>query len=299
MTTLLQLTLDGLALGAIYALVALGFVVIYRSSRVFNFAQGELLAFGALSMWSLCGLGWAWPVALLSAMALTGLLGVVVERVLLRPLVGKPVFVTVILTIFVGLILRMAMILSWGVEPMGMTPTPWAPDAEVDVLGATVWVSSLVAIAAAAVALTAFWALIRFTRMGVSMRATASDQETALALGIPVGRVFGAAWFIAGALAALAGVFLGMAPRSVEVNLGYTALAAFPAVLVGGLDSAAGAVIAGLLLGVLELWAQAFVNPALGEFGQGFHLVAPYVVMMLFLVVRPYGLFGTEEVERV
>ncbi len=299
MTSLLQLVLDGLALGAIYALVALGFVVIYRSSQVFNFAQGELLAFGALSMLSLHDLGLPWLIALLAAMTLTGVLGVIVERILLRPLVGKPVFVTVILTIFVGLILRTFMIIWWGAEPLGMAPTPWAPDASVDILGSTVWVSSLAAIAAAVIALGAFYLLIRFTRLGVAMRATASDQETAMALGIPVGVVFGTAWFVAGALAALAGVFLGMSPRAVEVNLGYTALAAFPAVLVGGLDSAQGAVIAGFMLGVLELLAQAYVNPALGDFGQGFHAVFPYVVMILFLVVRPYGLFGTEEVERV
>ncbi len=299
MTGLVQLIMDGLALGAIYALVALGFVVIYRSSQVFNFAQGELLAFGALSMWSLHGLGAPWIVALVGAMVLTGVLGAVIERVMLRPLVGKPVFVTIILTIFVGLILRTFMIIYWGAEPMGMAPTPWEPDASVDIAGSTVWVSSLGAIVAAVVALGGFYLLIRFTRLGVAMRATASDQETALALGIPVGRVFGTAWFVAGALAALAGVFLGMSPRAVEVSLGYTALAAFPAVLVGGLDSAKGAVVAGFLLGVVELLAQAYVNPRLGEFGQGFHQVFPYVVMIVFLVVRPYGLFGSEEVERV
>ena len=108
-----------------------------------------------------------------------------------------------------------------------------------------------------------------------------------------------AAWFIAGAMAAMAGVFLGMAPRTVEINLAFTALAAFPALIVGGLDSALGAVIAGLLLGVMQVLAEAYINPELGEFGKGFHLVFPYVVMILFMTVRPYGLFGTEEVERI
>jgi len=131
------------------------------------------------------------------------------------------------------------------------------------------------------------------------MRATSGDQEVALALGIPVGRVFGATWFIAGALAAIGGIFLGMFPRTVDVNLGYVALRAFPAVIVGGLESPLGAVIAGLLLGVTEVLAQGYVNEHLGDFGHDFHTVFPYIVMILFLVVRPYGLFGQREVERV
>ncbi|HIA00520.1 MAG TPA: branched-chain amino acid ABC transporter permease, partial [Myxococcales bacterium] len=294
-----QLLLDGLALGAIYALVALGFVVIYRSSQVFNFAQGELLALGALSMVSLHELGVPWWLAVLGAMTISGLAGVLAERIFLRPLVGRPVFVTAIITIFVGLILRTLMVVSWGVEPLGMSPTPWAPSAEVVIFGAHVWLNSLAAIISTALALGAFFLLIKRTSLGVAMRATASDQEVAMALGIPVGRVFGSAWFIAGALAALAGILLGMAPRSVEVNLAFTALAAFPALIVGGLDSALGSVIAGLLLGVLQVLAEFYVNPYLGEFGKGFHLVFPYVVMILFMMVRPYGLMGSPEVERV
>ena len=294
-----QLLFDGLALGAIYALVALGFVVIYRSSQVFNFAQGELLAFGALSMLSLSDLGLPWLVALLSAMALTGVVGIICERIFLRPLVGRPVFVTAIVTIFVGLVIRTLMVVYWGAEPLGMSPTPWVPDAAVDIAGARVWVNALAAVGSAAVALGGFFLLIKYTRLGVAMRATATDQEVAMALGIPVGRVFGSAWFIAGAMAALGGVLLGMAPRSVEVNLAFTALAAFPALIVGGLDSAPGAVIAGFLLGVLQVLAEAYINPELGEFGKGFHLVFPYIVMILFMMVRPYGLFGTAEVERV
>ena len=140
---------------------------------------------------------------------------------------------------------------------------------------------------------------MRYSRIGVAMRAAASDQEAALTLGIPVGRTLGLTWLIAGMLAALAGVFLGMFPRQVEINLAYVALAAFPAVLVGGLESALGAVIAGLALGVLQLLAQGYVNPMLGSFGHNFHTVFPYVIMILFLMFRPYGLFGEEEVKRV
>lgn len=298
MSSFLQLLLAGLALGSVYALVALGFVVIYRASQVFNFAQGELLTFGAFAMLTLLGLGIPWYVAVAGTMLMTGLLGALIERVFLRPLVGRPVFVTIILTIFIGFILRTLMLVFWGAEPRGM-PTPWESMAAVDIGGASILVNSLASIGAGVLALAGFFVLIKYTRLGVSMRATASDQEVSMALGIPVGRILGATWFISGALAALGGIFLGMFPRSVDVHLGFVALRAFPAVIVGGLTSATGAVVAGFALGVLEVLTQGYVNEMLGDFGQNFHTVFPYIVMILFLMVRPYGLFGEEEVERV
>ena len=298
MTTFLQLTASGLALGAAYALVALGFVVIYRASHVFNFAQGELLAFGAMLMTTLAGTGLPWIVALLLAMTGTGLLGAAVERVALRPLLGRPVFVTIILTIFVALLLRAAVVVVWGADPRGM-PTPWERTGTVSLGGAQVLLSSLGAIAAGGAALGLFFFIIKRTRIGVAMRAAANDQEVALALGIPVGRVFASTWFLSGAYAALAGVFLSMFPANAEPNLGYVALRAFPAVIVGGLESPPGAVIAGLALGLLEVLAQGYLNPSLGQLGHGFHTVFPYLVMIAFLVIRPYGILGRKEVERL
>jgi branched-chain amino acid transport system permease protein len=297
-STFLQLVASGLALGAAYALVALGFVVIYRASRVFNFAQGELLAFGAMAMTTAAGTGLPWAVALILTMGATGLVGATIERVALRPLVGRPVFVTIILTIFVGLLLRAAVLVIWGADPRGM-PTPWDRTGSVELLGASVLYSSIASVIAGVLALALFFVVVRRTRLGVSMRATSNDQEVALALGIPVGRVFSATWFISGAYAALAGVFLAMFPSSAEPLLGFIALRAFPAVIVGGLESPAGTVIAGFALGLLEVLAQGYVNPRLGHFGQGFHTVFPYLMMILFLMVRPYGIFGHREVERL
>ncbi len=298
MTTFIQLTTSGLALGAIYALIALGFVAIYKASKVFNFAHGDLLTLGAFLMVSLCQAGLPWLLALPCAMLGTGLVGMAVERVVLRPLLGRPVFVTIILTIFIGYLLRICIELIWGSHPYGM-PTPWETTATIDVMGIKLMLNALVSLVAAGLALACYFMLMRYSRIGVAMRAAASDQEAALTLGIPVGRTLGVTWLIAGMLAALAGIFLGMFPRQVEINLAYVALAAFPAVLVGGLESALGAVIAGLALGVLQLWAQGYVNPMLGSFGHNFHTVFPYVIMILFLMVRPYGLFGEEEVKRV
>ena len=298
MSALPQLLASGLALGAVYALVALGFVVIYRASKVFNFAQGELLSLGAFLMIALSASGLGWGASLLLAMLLTGLTGVIVERVLLRPLVGRPVFVTIIVTIFISLVLRSMILIVWGPSPFGM-PTPWETTATIELGPSRVLINSGAALAAAAVALASYFVLVRRSRVGVAMRAASADQETAMALGIPVGRVLGLCWFIAGAYACLAGVFLGMFPRSVDANLGFVALRAFPAVIVGGLDSAGGTVIAALALGVLEVLTQGYVNPHLGHFGQNLHSVLPYLVMIAFLVVRPYGLFGTRDVERL
>jgi branched-chain amino acid transport system permease protein len=298
MTNFLQLSISGLELGAIYALVALGFVAIYRGSQIFNFAQGEFLTYGALLMVTFCGMGLPWGVALALSMALTGVLGALVDRIVLRPLIGRPVFVTIIVTIFIGAVLHMIAKLSWGSDPRAM-PTPWAVDAVVDLGEISILWNSIFAIFGAALALGLFFALIRYTQLGVAMRSTASDQETALAMGIPVGKIFGVTWFIAGAYAALAGILISMFPRSADADLGFVALRAFPAIIVGGLDSIGGTVLAGLLLGVLEVWAQGYINPHLGEFGINFHEVFPYIVMIGFLIVRPYGLFGTEDVERV
>jgi branched-chain amino acid transport system permease protein len=296
--TFMQLLVAGLALGSIYALVALGFVVIYRSSAVFNFAHGEFLMIGAFLMITLVAAGLPWIGALALTMIVTGLLGMAVERGVLRPMVGQPVFVTVILTIFIGLVLRIFAVAIWGVSERGM-PTPWDTSGIFNIGGARVTFNSVAAIVAGAVVLAGFYWLFQRSKIGIGMRATASDQEVSLGLGIPVGKVFALSWFLAGALAALAGVFLGMFPRIVDINLGFIALRAFPAVLIGGLESPLGAVIGGLSLGVLELLAQGYINPALGTFGQNFHAVFPYVVMIAFLMVRPYGLFGTHEVERV
>ena len=298
MATFIQLLTSGLALGAIYALIALGFVVIYRASQVFNFAHGELLAFGALMTVSLSEAGLPWFIAVLVAMVATGILGAFIERVALRPLLGRPVFVTIMVTIFVGMILRSLLHMVWGTDPQGM-PTPWDPMSKVEVGDAVLWYNSLAAVGTAALGLGLFFILLRKTKLGVAMRATASDQETSLALGIPVGRIFALTWFLAGMYAALAGVFLGMFPRSVDVELGYVALRAFPAVIVGGLESPVGAVVAGVTLGVLEVMAQGYLNPLLGQFGQNFHEVFPYLIMVLVLIVKPYGLFGQKTVRRV
>lgn len=315
MNDLIQYLVSGAALGAVYALVALGFVVIYRASEVFNFAHGELLTFGALLAVTLSappapeggvafgapdidGFGLPFWASILIAMLATGVLAGVVERLVLRPLVGRPVFVSIILTLFVAILLRTAMILAWGTEPLPLV-TPWDNAEALDLGGAVVDQGSLAAVAAGSLALVLFSVVLRWSRVGLAMRAASRDQEAALALGIPVGTILGVTWFLAGGLAALGGVFLAVREPSIDPHLGFIALRAFPAVIVGGLDSAAGAVIAGLLLGLMEVLTAAYVNPSLGPFGRNLHTVLPYLVMIAFLIVRPYGLFGRRKVERL
>ncbi len=315
MSDLVQYLASGMALGAVYALVALGFVVIYRASQVFNFAHGELLLFGAMGMvWlsappqtgdalttiggGMDGLGLPWGVAAVLSIGATGALAVAIERVVLRPLVGRPVFVSIILTLFVGLLLRTVVMLVWGTQPVPLR-TPWDAMARIEVAGAVVGYDALATLGAGAVALAAFFALMRYSRLGVAMRAASVDQETSMALGIPVGKVFAATWFIAGGFAAMAGIFLAVREPQIDATLGFVALRAFPAVIVGGLESPVGAVLAGLLLGVLEVLCAGYLNTAMGAFGKNFHVVLPYLLMIAVLVVRPYGLFGQRRVERL
>jgi branched-chain amino acid transport system permease protein len=299
MSDFVMLLAAGLSLGAMYALVALGFAVIYRASRVFNFAHGELLGIGAFSMTSLVAAGIAWPGALVIAMTITGIVAVGIERAVVRPMVGRPVFVTIILTLFVALLLRAASILIWGVQPRAIA-SPIGESALELGGDASIPYQTMLQIAVALAALGAFFALLKYTKLGVGMRATSTDQEVALALGIPVGRVLGATWLFAGMLAGLAGVFAAMkhAMFGHEATL-IIAFRAFPAVIVGGLTSPAGTVIAGFLLGVLEIFAPVYLGKHLGAFGKNLQDVFPYAIMILFLMVRPYGLLGTRDVERV
>jgi branched-chain amino acid transport system permease protein len=293
MNDTLLLLAAGLSLGAMYALVALGFTVIYRASRVFNFAHGELLGVGAFSMTSLLDAGLPWPLALALAMLLTGFVAVVIERAVVRPMIGRPVFVTIILTLFVALLLRALMIILWGVQPRTIAePFPGAV--------AGVPYQTIAQIVIALVAMGGFFALLKYARLGVAMRATSTDQEVALALGIPVGRVFAATWLLAGMLAGLAGVYAAMkhAMFSHE-NTIVIAFRAFPAVIVGGLTSPVGTVIAGFLLGMLEILAPVYLGPHLGAWGKNLQDVFPYMIMIVFLMVRPYGLLGTRDVERL
>jgi branched-chain amino acid transport system permease protein len=295
MTQFLQLLFEGVSLGASYALVALGFVVIYRASGVINFAQGAMLLLGAyLISWFAVDLGLPFLLAVLIAMAALGSFGAGFHRIALRRVVGQHTFVLVMITIGAGIAVTAAIDAIFGSNPR-LLGDPWG-SSSFHVGGVTITWVKFWGIVVAAVALAVYFAFDRYTRWGLAMRATAADEEATLSVGVPVRRVHGLTWALAGSLATLGGLFLAGFPHSPGPTLGDAALRAFPAVVLGGLSSSVGAVVGGLLIGIVEVMTSGYAPSSLGT---NFYAVAPYVVMIAILLVRPYGLLGTRPVERV
>jgi branched-chain amino acid transport system permease protein len=293
----LQVLFAGTALGARYALVALGFVIIYKATAVINFAQGGLLALGAYFTYALIQAGVPFYVAVVLGLVGTALVGALIEATVLRRMIGQPVFAVIMITI--GLLFMIDQIITtvWGFDALNLGD-PWGIET-VNAAEVTFAVKDLWAIGLAALVLAAFFAFFRLTDWGVAMRATAFDQEAALAQGISARRVFAVSWAIAGALAALAGVTLAAGPAALAPGIGTVALLAFPAMIVGGLDSPFGAVLGGIIIGITQALTAAYQDDIAPWLGDGFSVVMPFVVMVLILLVRPYGLFGTPEVRRV
>ncbi len=298
MTNFLQLAFSGFALGCIYALVALGFTIIYKASRVINFAQGELLLVGAYLISSF-SLDWKLPFALAVAVALaiTAAIGILFERFILRRMVGRPPFSIVMITIGLDIVLLSAVTVRWGYN-VRVGGDPWGSSGFSAAGLRFDWVA-LWTIGVTAVAVFLLFLFFRYTRYGVAMRATAFDQEAALAVGIRVRTMYAIAWAFAAMVATIGGVFLAGFPRNLDPATGLVALRAFPAIIVGGLDSTLGAVVGGIVIGLIEVLTAGYQPELAPWLGKNFHVVAAYVVMLLVLLVRPYGLFGTPEVERV
>jgi branched-chain amino acid transport system permease protein len=225
------------------------------------------------------------------------LVGALIERTVLRRMVGQPVFAVIMITIGLLFVIDQVITAIWGFEALNLND-PWGIDT-VDVGEVALGVVDLWTLAIAAAVLAGFFAFFRYTDWGVAMRATAFDQEAALAQGISARKVFALSWAIAGALAALAGVTLASGAAAVTPTLSLIALAAFPAMIVGGLDSPLGAVLGGLIIGLTQALVSGYQDDIAPWLGDGFSRVAPYVVMIIILLVRPYGLFGTPEVRRV
>src|SRR2546428_12148842 len=285
MTDFLQLAIQGVALGAIYALIALGFVIVYKATQVINFAQGELVLLGAYLVYAFNQT--ALPFAASVALAVVVMAGVgwASARTILRLLVGKPVFAVVMITIGLAIVIRQIVSAVWGFDDV-LLGGPWAA-ARVRVGDLGINVTSLVTIATAGALLVLFFVFFRFTRAGIGMRATAIDQEAALAVGIPVRGVFAQAWMIAGAIAAIAGVLLVAFPATLHPAVGFTALRAFPAAIVGGLDSTGGAVIGGVLVGLVEVLVQGDQPQLAAWLRNNFPVAAADLLMIVVPCVPP------------
>jgi branched-chain amino acid transport system permease protein len=296
MTEFLQLCFAGTALGARYALVALGFVIVYRATGVINFAQGGLLALGAYLAYTF-NVELPFVVAVLCALLVTGLVGAGFERLVLRRMVDQPVFAVIMITIGLLFVIEQVITTVWGFDALNLRD-PWGIET-LEAGGVVFALRDLWTLALAAVALGGFFALFRFSKIGVAMRAAALDQEAALAQGISAGRVQGLSWALAGVMGALAGVMFASGPAAVDPTIGAIALVAFPAVILGGLDSPAGAVLGGLIIGIVQSLTAGYQDDLAPWLGSNFAVVMPYVVMVLILLVRPYGLLGTKEVQRI
>lgn len=296
MTQFWQLVFDGFSLGCVYALIALGFTVIYRASAVINFAQGSMLLVGAyLISWLTVDRGLPFFVSLVIAIVAVAAGGVVFQQLVLRRVVvERPIFAVVMITIGLSTAITAGVDAIFGPNTR-VLGDPWGASAAHAAGLVFDWVK-VWAIIFVAVTLALFFAFDRYSRYGLAMRATASDQEAAMSVGIPVARVHALAWGIAGTLAVVAGMFLAGYPSSPNPSLGDAALIAFPAIILGGLESPVGAVIGGVVIGVVQVLASGY-EP--GWLGNNFYEIAPYVVMILVLLVRPYGLFGVQPAERL
>ena len=295
MTEVVQLLSRGLGAGCVYALLGLGFVIIYRATRVVSFAQPGFMLAGAVIVSYLAGpLGFIG--ALVAGAAMTAVLALVVERVAVRPMVGRPAFTVAIITLGVDVVVRIVTGAFLGFD-LRQVHDPWGLGLTT-VAGIEVQQRHLAVMVVTAVVATALIAFFRFSRMGLAMRAAAFDQETALAQGISIGAVFAVSWAIAGALAAIGGVFAAVG-GSVDPNLWLIALIALPVVILGGMDSLPGAILAGLGVGVLQEVISNYQHSFPGWLGGNVATLTPFVVLVVVLLVRPFGLFGTREVERV
>ena len=282
---LVQLLISGISQGCIYGLIALGFVLIYKATETVSFAQGELMMLGAF-----CGLalmtvlGFPFWLAVPATIVAIGLFGMVLERLVIRPILGQPMFSIVMLTIGVGYVLRglVTMIPGIGTETH-ILPVPYK-DMPLRMGELVISAEQVVIIGATAVLCLLLFALFRYSKLGVAMQASSQNQLAAYYMGIPVQRLNGMVWGLAAAVAAVAGLLL--APITfVHANMGFIGLKAFPAAVVGGFSSLPGAIVGGLVIGVVES-ISGFYLP------EGFKDTAPYIVVLFMLMVRPNGIFG-------
>jgi len=295
-TQFLSLLFNGISLGALYALIALGFVIIFKSSEVVSFTHGSLLLLGAYSIARLSDTIGFLP-AVIFGLAITAGAALIIERLIINRLRGAPVISLAIVTIGVDIIILTELVRRLGSDILNV-PHPWGGESfRIGDVGISQ--NRLVATIVAGTLIAAFFLAFKYSSWGVAMRASAEDGETAALMGIRQGRVSAVSWVVAGVLAGVAALFLVGAPTpGVSPSAYAVALRAFPAAILGGLDSTGGALVGGLLIGLAESFAAGYQEQIL-FLGRGFGEVVPYVVMIAVLLVRPSGLFGTKELTRV
>ncbi|MBW2615145.1 MAG: branched-chain amino acid ABC transporter permease [Deltaproteobacteria bacterium] len=294
MDILIQVIITGLATGGVYGLIALGFVLIYKATSVLNLAMGEFMTLGAfICLTALVQFNAPFYLALVITLCLACVLGFVIERLILRPLIGEPIISVIMVTIGLGLILKGLMYMIWTPSfrtfPEIFPPEPLR-------LGFAVVPSGLLwGFIFAIIATAIFLVIFKYSRTGVAMRATANDQQAALSMGISVRWIFALAWCFGAMASVIGGIVIGNI-TGISVYMGDIGLKVLAVIILGGLDSIGGAILGGLIIGVLENLTGLYIDPLIGGGAKG---IAPFLILVIILMVRPYGLFGKELIERV
>lgn len=298
MGELLASLMRGLGTGGVYAMLGVSFVIIYRATGVVNFATPALMILGAFfTGYFGVSIGLPFIVSVILAMIVLAAIGLASERIALRPMVGRPAFsaATVTVGLFIVFLVLAGRLLGSELlivnDPFGLNT--------LDVLGARIFTVDIARLIVGLVAIGLVGLFLTRSRTGLAMRATAFDQETSLAQGINVGRMFGLSWGIAAAMAALAGAMLVAGSSGVETTFALVALKALPVIILGGLDSIKGSVVAGIIIGIAESLTRTYQPQFAPWLGANFDVIVPYLIMIIVLMVRPYGLYGTKEVVRV
>jgi branched-chain amino acid transport system permease protein len=295
MTFFLQLVVTGLAQGMVYALIAIGFVIILKCSEVFNIAQGHFVLIGGyLGFTFLVTFGLPIWAALVMAIVTAMIMGLLIERLILRPLLGEPVLAVVMATIALSTILGGLATLLWGAEYKayhGLLPT-----INLKIGAISVPSESLIGLIVSVICVVILMLLFRYTKIGLAMRATAEDLQVVQSVGIRATTVYAVSWIIASVVGVIGGILLG-GVSGANMELANIGLKAFAVVLLGGVNSVGGAIVGGIILGMLENVAAGYLDPLLP--GGSLAQVFPFVVMIIVLIFRPYGLFGLVRIERV
>jgi branched-chain amino acid transport system permease protein len=296
MSFFFQLVITGLALGMMYALVAIGFVIIFKCSQAFNIAQGHLVMLGGYLGYTFLVVThfpvWA---AIIVSIVVAIVMGLAIERLALRPLLGQPVLAVIMMTIALALVIEGVAILGWGGEYK--TYNNVLPGITINLGSVSVPPEALIGFIVSGVIVVILVLVFRYTKIGLAMRATAEDSQVTRSLGIKATMVFALAWVIACVVGVVGGILLG-GVSGATIPLADIGLKALAVVILGGLDSIGGAILAGLLLGVLEQLAAGYLDPLMPS-GGGLANVFPFIVMIIVLIIKPHGLFGLKRIERV
>ncbi|SDN24072.1 branched-chain amino acid transport system permease protein [Desulfonauticus submarinus] len=291
----LQLFINGLVIGSIYSLVALGFVIIYKATKVVNFAQGELVMVGAYICFALTvQIGLPFWISFIMTLLFSIILGLCIEKMVLRPLIGEPIISVIMVTIGLSSVLKAIVQVIWGTQirvyPQVLPNTP------IFIFNLPIAPVYIAAFILSILLLIIFSLFFKFSTLGIAMRATAFDQQAAQSMGIGIKNIFALSWCIACVVSSIGGIILGNI-NGINSELGSLGLKVFPAVILGGLDSLLGAALGGLIIGVLENICDGLAKEFL-HLG-GVKEVASFIILVIILMVKPYGLFGSHEVERI